>query len=384
MKKVKLTSDGLKPGKNYWLYIALIGLAAGCHKPDINDHDLRDFRVVNLVANTNEYHPVTVDPTLINAFGIAWSPTGIAWVNSVGGHVSELYTAEGGIVRPGVKIPSPTDSASGFPCGIVFAGGKNFKLPNGNAAFLFSGFDGVISGWNGGNLAQRLRVPPGAGYTGLAIGASNGKNLIYGANFEQKKIDVWDTAFNRIEMTFKDPTLPAEYSPYNIQAIGDYLFVMYSQLGADGHGVNGAGKGFVSVFGMDGKFVKRFTSRGTLNNPWGAVSAPASFLEDNDIDHGSYGNKTSTEGNSADRHDNHDPKDPVILIGNFGDGRINVYSLEGQFIGQLKSHNRVIEIEGLWALTFAPSTSTVDQKRLYFSAGPDNENDGVFGYLIKQ
>jgi uncharacterized protein (TIGR03118 family) len=384
MKKVKLTSDGLKPGKNYWLYITLIGLAVGCHKPDINDHDLRDFRVVNLVANTNEYHPVTVDPTLINAFGIAWSPTGIAWVNSVGGHVSELYTAEGGIVRPGVKIPSPTDSASGFPCGIVFAGGKNFKLPNGNAAFLFSGFDGVISGWNGGNLAQRLRVPPGAGYTGLAIGATNGKNLIYGANFEQKKIDVWDTAFNRIEMPFKDPSIPAEYSPYNIQAIGDYLFVMYSQLGADGHGVNGAGKGFVSVFGMDGKFVKRFTSRGTLNNPWGAVSAPASFLEDNDIDHGSYGNKTSTEGNSADRHDNQDPKDPVILIGNFGDGRINVYSLEGQFIGQLKSHNRVIEIEGLWALTFAPSTSTVDQKRLYFSAGPDNENDGVFGYLIKQ
>ena len=384
MKNFKLTFNDFKPGRYYWLYITLIGLAVGCHKPDIHENDLRDFKVVNLVANTNEYHPLTVDQTLINAFGIAWSPNGIAWVNSVGGHVSELYTAEGGIVRPGVKIPSPTDSATGLPCGIVFAGGKNFKLANGTATFLFTGFDGVLSGWNGGNFAQRLRVPPGARYTGLAIGVSNGRNFIYGANFEAKKIDVWDTAFSRVNMTFKDPGIPDNYSPYNIQAVGDYLFVMYSQHGDDGHGVNGVGKGFVSVFNTDGSFVKRFASRGTLNNPWGAVMAPASFLDDKDVDDGGYGNKTSTEGNTAGRHDNHDPKDPVILIGNFGDGRINVYSLEGQFIGQLKSHNRVLEIEGLWALSFAPSTATtIDPKRLYFTAGPDGENDGVFGYLIK-
>jgi uncharacterized protein (TIGR03118 family) len=385
MKKLKLTNDGLRTGRYYWLYLMLIAFAAGCHKPDIDNHDLRDFKVVNLVANTNEYNPLTVDPTLINGFGIAWSPTGIAWVNSVGGHVSELYTAEGGIVRPGIKIPSRTDSASGLPCGIVFSGGKNFMLDNGPAIFLFTGFDGVLSGWNGGNFARRLRAPAGASYTGLAIGSIGARNLIYGANFGQKKIDVWDTAFARVNMTFRDPNLPAEYSPYNIQAVGDYLFVMYSVLGADGHGVNGKGKGLVSVFKMDGSFVKRFASRGTLNNPWGVTMAPASFLEDKDLDGGGYDNKTATDGSTADRQNNHDPKDPVILVGNFGDGRINVYSLEGHFVGQLKSDNRVIEIEGLWALTFPPSTATsIDPKRLYFSAGPGNENDGVFGYLIKQ
>ena len=30
---------------------------------------------------------------------------------------------------------------------------------------------------------------------------------------------------------------------------------------------------------------------------------------------------------------------PVILVGNFGDGRINVYTLEGHFLGQLQKHN---------------------------------------------
>src|SRR4029078_3333336 len=144
-----------------WRTKSLIGrtrttLVFCCYKTPVNVPELKNFEQGNLVANSSVYHPVTVDPSLLNAFGVAWSPNGVAWVNSVGGHVSELYSAEGGIVRPGVKIPSPTDSASGLPCGIVFAGGKNFRLPNGPATFLFSGFDGVISGWNGGNLAQRL------------------------------------------------------------------------------------------------------------------------------------------------------------------------------------------------------------------------------------
>ena len=371
----------------YALAAVLAAQAFSCNKPDIDPKDLRDFKQVNLVANTKEYNPKTIDPTLQNGFGTAWSPTGIAWVNSVLGHVSELYNGEGGIVRPPVNIPSRTDSVGGFPCGIVFSGGKNFKLGNGFATFLFTSFDGVLSGWNGGNNALPLRKPAGASYTGLAIATDKGRNLIYGANFGLKKIDVWDTAFSLVPMTFKDPTLPSDYSPYNIQAVDKYLFVMYSKLGADGHGVNGAGLGFVSVFNTDGSFVKRFASRGTLNNPWGVTMAPASFLTDNDVNHGDDGGGTNYKDNSGSSNDykNHDPKDPVVLVGNFGDGRINVYSADGQYLGQLQSHKHPIVIEGLWALSFAPSTATsIDPKRLYFSAGPDNEADGVFGYLIKQ
>jgi len=398
----KLTSARLRNGKSSLLMITGLALSFGCHKSNINDKDLRDFTVVNLVANSAEYHPKQpLDPTLINGFGIAWSSSAnaIAWVNSVGGHVSELYNSEGVIVRKPVNIPSPTDTIGGLPCGIVFSGGKGFTLPNGPAAFIFTGFDGVLSGWNpgAGNNAIRLNNPDAArhtSYTGLAIGATGGRNYIYGANFGEGKIDVWDTAFRPVAMSFKDPGLPWGYSPYNIQAVGNYLFVVYGILGADGHGVAGPGKGIVSVFNMDGSLVRRFATRGTLNLPWGVTMAPGSFLEDQDMGEDgddnagtkivtAYGGN-SDNGNSG-RQVRHDPKDPVILVGNFGDGRINVYTQDGRFLGQLQSHRHPIVIEGLWALSFPPSTATaIDPARLYFSAGPDKEADGVFGYLIKK
>src|SRR5580765_8570522 len=137
----KLTGSGLPPRRNFLLMTTVVVLAFGCHKSNVNEHDLRDFKQVNLVANTTEYNPLLVDRTLINAFGISWSPNGIAWVNSVGGHVSELYTAEGAVIRR-VNIPSPTDTIGGFPTGIVFSGNMGFNLPNGPSLFLFTGFDG--------------------------------------------------------------------------------------------------------------------------------------------------------------------------------------------------------------------------------------------------
>jgi uncharacterized protein (TIGR03118 family) len=406
MYKKQLTKARLITGKNSLLMITLLALSFGCRKSNVNDRDLRDFNVVNLVANTAEYHPRTwIDPTLINGFGIAWSSSAnaIAWVNSVGGHVSELYNSEGVLARAPVNIPSPTDTIGGLPCGIVFSGGKGFTLPNGPAAFIFSGFDGVLSAWNPGlgNNARRINHVPNAltSYTGLAIGASGGHNYIYGANFGERKIDVWDTAFRPVAMSFKDPYLPSGYSPYNIQAVGDYLFVIYGELATSGplkgHGIAGAGKGFVSVFGTDGSFIRRFASRGTLNLPWGVTMAPGSFLEDQDLDdegenQGGYesksaGNSNGNSGSGNGGHGHHDPKDPVILVGNFGDGHINVYTQDGKYIGQLQSHKHTIVIEGLWALTFPPSTATsIDPARLYFSAGPDSEADGVFGYIIKK
>jgi len=383
---MKITSIGV---------MTVTALALGCHKPPpIDNKDLRDFQVINLVANSDEYHPKFIDSTLINAFGIAWSPSGIAWVNSVGGHVSELYdaaeAAAEGLKLFDVSIPSPTDTSGGFPCGIVFANDLGFKLANGKTAiFLFSGFDGVLSGWNPGSLlnAERLKAPPRASYTGLAIAKDNGRPLIYAANFGQKRIDVWDTTFRRVVLPFNDPAIPDSYSPYNIQAVGNYLFVMYGILATErdpnpGHGVAGPGKGFVDVFSTDGQLVKRFASRGTLNLPWGVTAAPASFLEGQELSgEGAHG---GNDRNFGGGHGGNDIGDSVVLVGNFGDGRINVFTSDGKFLGQLQSHRHVLEIEGLWSLSFPPSTSGIDPRKLYFTAGPDNEADGVFGYLIKQ
>ena len=107
------------------------------------------------------------------------------------------------------------------------------------------------------------------------------------------------------------------------------------------------------------------------------------FLKRQDVNNdGHAGNESSTTNSSGYAH--YDPKEAVILVGNFGDGRINVFSLDGQYLGQLQSHKNPIIIEGLWALSFPPATANIDPARLYFTAGPDNENDGVFGYLKKQ
>jgi len=359
----------------------LFGIA--CHKRVIDKDDLRDFQQVNLVANKAMYGPKLVDMTLQNAWGLAWSPTGIAWVNSNGYHVSELYTAEGAIVRAPVRIPSPSDTMGGEPTGIVFSGGKGFTLANHQgAAFLFVGEDGVLSGWNGaaGNNALRIwEDSANAIYKGLALASTGGANFIYAANFKTGMIDVWDTTFTPVSMPFHDPGIPSGYAPFNIQAIGSWLFVSFAKQGQDGDEADGPGLGFVDIFNPDGSFVRRFASRGTLNAPWGMAMAPAGFLEENDM------SDDSGKGNMAKGEGKDDVSAPVILIGNFGDGRINVFAQDGQYLGQLKSHNKTIAIEGLWAIGFAPTTATaVDPKRLYFTAGPADESDGLFGYLIKQ
>jgi hypothetical protein len=222
---------------------------------------------------------------------------------------------------------------------------------------------------------------------------SEGFTYLYAADFRTGRIAVWDTAWNVVTwMPFRDPALPSGYAPFNVQSVGTWLYVMYAKVGPDGRDEAGAGLGFVDVFNTDGSFVKRFASRGTLNAPWGVVMAPASFLADQDMnksdkDGGKHGGDNSGPGNNyGDRDDNQ----PVILVGNFGDGHINVYSPDGTYQGQLQSHNHPIVIDGLWALSFAPPTAAVPAGdtnlpgRLYFTAGPDKETNGLFGYLLKQ
>ncbi|HVS98400.1 MAG TPA: TIGR03118 family protein, partial [Puia sp.] len=371
-------------------------LAVACHKSNITQKELRNFEQVTLVANKAKYGPKLVDTTLQNAWGLAWAPSGIAWVNSNGFHVSELYTGEGAIVRPPVNIPSPTDSGGGAPSGIVFSGGKGFVLANHQGSnFLFVGEDGILSGWNGadGNNAQRIKDRSATSvYKGLALDSTGpGHYYIYAANFMTGKIDVWDTGFHPVSMPFHDPGLPAHYAPFNIQAVGQWLFVNYAeQTPGSIDEMHGPGKGFVDVFNPDGSFVHRFASRGKLNAPWGIAWAPAGWLSasdmDNDGDDKSTGHENKGENNSGQGSFGVDGKrvsEPVVLIGNFGDGHINVFSPEGQFLGQLMSHNRTIAIDGLWALGFPPATATsIDPNRLYFTAGPADEADGIFGYLI--
>ncbi len=276
-----------------------------------------------------------------------------------------MYSGEG--VAAGispVRIPGAGTSTVGHPTGIVFSGSStDFKLPNGNPArFIFAGADGVISGWNGGSAAiKKVDDSPDASYLGIAIAAQGSDHFLYVANFAEGKIDVYDTGWHEISKPFIDPDLPSDYSPFNILNIDGKLYVMYSKLGANGDEVVNPGNGYVDIYNPDGSLMKRFISRGQLNAPWGIAKAPAGF----------WGDGSDVVGD-------------VFLVGNFGDGHINAFDANGSFLGQLRAHGNPIEIEGLWGISFAPSTSTaINHNRLYFAAGPDDETHGLFGYISK-
>lgn len=360
---------------NYaFLLLGAFLLMVSCRKFD-RVKQLKNFAQVNLVDNNGEYNATITDPTLINAWGIAFNPTGIAWVNSQAGHVSEVYDREGNMLRPPVNIPSPGGATGGNPTGIIFNGGAGFVLSNNEPArFVFVGVDGILSGWNptAGNNALLIKNNSStSAYTGLTIAKFQGEDHLYAADFRAGKIQVWDKNFNNVALTFNDPNIPAGYAPFNIQSIDDWLYVLYAKVGPGGEEAAGAGLGYVSIFTTGGDFVKRFASQGALNAPWGIAKAPASFFEDVD-DEDNYGKKIG------------DDKKEIILVGNFGDGYINAFTAQGHFIGPLRSNHQAIRIEGLWAITFPPATSGIDPNRLYFAAGPDDEKDGLFGYIIKK
>jgi uncharacterized protein (TIGR03118 family) len=332
----------------------------------------KNFTQVNLVASSAQYTPGRIDPLLLNAWGLSWSTTGVAWVAAQAGHVSTVYSSEGLQVRPAVNIPSPGGPTGGNPTGTVFNGGTGFVLPAPNnqpARFLFVGVDGVLSGWNGAAANNAVLIKNNvatSAYTGLAIAASNGATYLYAADFRAGKIAVFDNAFNTVAMSFTDPNLPAGYSPFNVQNVGDKLYVMFAKVGPDGRDEAGMGNGYVSIFNTDGSFVKRFVSGGQLNAPWGIAQAPAGFFEDD-------GDELETSEHT------------VLLVGNFGNGHINAYRNDSKFIGELALHKAPLVIDGLWALSFPPLTATtIDPNRLYFTAGPDEESHGIFGYIQKK
>jgi uncharacterized protein (TIGR03118 family) len=325
---------------------------------------LKDLVQVNLAGDNNDFYPQSVDPNLINAWGIAFPANGPIWISSMGTGFAKVSNSDGTALRTTIGIPSATQDQGGHPTGVVFNTTTGFKLGNGNPArFIYAGADGVISAWNGGSSAIRQITDDGELYLGLAL-ANDGRNdFLYVANFSSGKIEVFDTSWNEVRKSFADPFLSNDYAPFNIQNVEGKLFVMYAKKGTLPGQVISAGKGngFVDIFNADGTFEKRFASADNLNAPWGISKVPAAFLGEKDA--------------------NRD----VILVGNFGDGFINAFNGDGKSLGRLRSHNKTIQIDGLWGIGFAPSTSAaIDHNRLYFAAGPGGEKHGLFGYLVNE
>jgi uncharacterized protein (TIGR03118 family) len=310
------------------------------------------------------------DPNLVNAWGLSLSPTaGNFWVSSAEAGLSMVY---GGDVNgaPLTKSPLEVSIPEGEPTGQVFNGTSDFVVTSGSdsapALFIFASEEGVVSGWN-----PAVPLPPpsteaqgafeaedGAIYTGIALANNGDGNFLYLADFHNGKIDVLDGSYQLTEMagSFTDPNLPAGYAPFNVAAISGKLYVTYALQDADAEDeVTGPGRGFIDVFDLDGNFQQRLVSRGALNAPWGMVLAPAGF--------GDFSGQ--------------------LLVGNFGDGRINAFDpTTGALKGTLSSSpGRPLSINGLWGLAFGNGATAGDATTLYYSAGPQDEEHGLFGKI---
>ena len=325
----------------------------------------------NLVSDLHAHTEIT-DPNLVNAWGISFSPNGPFWISDNHTGVVTVYNGAG---RPFpadhplvVTIPPPTNGTSpSAPTGQVFHAGPGFEVTLGNPAlFIFATEDGTISGWNpAANATHAILKIDNSGanaiYKGLALAPANGGPRIYAANFFAGTIEMYDANFAPVSIAgaFHDVNLPAGFAPFNIQYIGGKLWVTYALPDADKEDdVPGPGNGYVDVFNTEGTLLQRFASQGPLNSPWGLALAPQGF--------GAFSG--------------------AMLIGNFGDGRINAFDpASGEFLGPLREPSgAALEIEGLWALTFGNGANAGETDLLYFTAGPEDEEHGLFGQIRAQ
>jgi uncharacterized protein (TIGR03118 family) len=308
------------------------------------------------------------DPDLVNGWGIVAGPTTPWWVADNGTSRSTLYNGNTGakVTTVIVDIPGVDGPRTGEPTGIVFNGvATDFVITGSggttsNARFLFDSLDGTLSAWNGGpSSVIEYTSDHGSSYTGLAIGAVGSAQFLYLADFANGHVDVLDSSFDPQDWgsAFTDPNLPRNYAPFGIQTLNGEVYIAYALRGADGDEVHGAGLGIVSAFGTDGSFHGRVATGGALNAPWGLAWAPDGW------------------GRFSDH----------LLVGNFGDGRINAFrpTRSGwEARGHLKTadHHPLV-IDGLWGIGFGNDAAGGPSSSLYFAAGPKDETEGRFGSI---
>ncbi|SBT38100.1 TIGR03118 family protein [Micromonospora narathiwatensis] len=344
-----------------------VGSPAWAHDGGHERHGTPRFDVINQVSDQalkqDARRPPFVDPNAVNTWGLALGPDTPLWVANNGTDTATVYS--GGVDGAPVDKVNITVNVPGGPTGAVFNDTDGFAVPNGGgnapARFIFVTEGGDVIAWNqnaGANGVVVAHGAEGAVYKGATLLHTDSGNFLLAADFHNARIDVFDEHFDKVELSdrrFQDEELPEGFAPFNVFAVGEAVYVSYAKQDAAAHDdVPGVGLGFVNLFTDFGRRVCRVASRGTLNAPWGMAIAPKSF------------------GRFAGD----------LLVGNFGDGKINVFD-GNEFEGLLRDDDGdVITIDGLWALL--PGTEqTGGEGTLWFSSGPDNEQHGLVGQLIR-
>jgi len=330
------------------------------------------FTQTNLVSDTAGMAKTT-DPNLVNPWGMALGINSGIWVSDEGTGKATTYDGTGKVISTGsgfnVTIPGASAGTNAKPTGIATNDTQGFVISSGGKSApsteLFATLDGTIAGWSANVDPDNAVIAvnnsaAGASYTGLAIAFNNSGALLFAANFPAGTIDVFDPKFQPVHTPhgFRDPDLPDGYAPFGIAAINSQLYVTFALQSAANKKFDspGPGRGFVDIFNTDGKLVKRFTSQGPLNAPWGMAWAPFEGF-------GKFDN--------------------ALFVGNFGDGTINAFDFDsGDFLGALTdASGKTIVNPGLWALQFGLGVANGSSSALFFNAGIGNEKHGLIGSL---
>jgi uncharacterized protein (TIGR03118 family) len=307
------------------------------------------YKATTLVKNTGKKG----DTQLINPWGLAYGPTNPFWLSDEGSGLSTLYTGAGVKQSLVVTIPSASGSGLGSPTGIVYNGSNQFQIDSWTSAFIFATLDGTISGWSHFDPSTALiavnNSSSGAIYTGLAITSHSSGNMIYAADFWNNKVDVYDGTF-KLVTSFTDTSLPAGFAPFGIQDINGQVYVAFAA-------TNGKAGGYIDIFTESGTFVKTLIKGKPLNQPWGFAMAPSNF--------GALSNT-------------------LLISNNTNSGTINGFNpTTGAFVGTITGSNgKAIHINQLWGIEFGGgNANNGNTNQLFYTAGPKNNADGIFGVI---
>jgi len=338
------------------LILILLGVSSGM---------AQHYQRTDLTADKSSTSPApNIDPNLVNAWGMSRSSGSPWWISDNGTSLSTLYDGTGAPLSLVVSIPRPDGTPGGAPTGTVFNYTGAFEVAPGQSAFfLFATEDGSISGWNPNvnptSAIVKVNHSATAIYKGLALATTRQGPRLYASNFASGGVEVFDGHFHRVTTAggFLDPNLPPNYAPFGIQNVGGNIVVTFAHRKPGSKDEDhGAGLGFVDVFDQSGRLLLRLQHGPYLNAPWGIAQASGDF--------GPFSHR--------------------LLIGNFGDGYIHAFnSVSGKFEGTLLDQTGYpLWIDGLWGLSFGGNnTNSGLATELFFTAGPNEENDGILGKI---
>ena len=282
------------------------------------------------------------DRQLVNAWGLAASPTGPWWVANEARASSTLYDGNG-------RKQALTVHVVGGPTGVAYYGGRGFVVRAGRAAgparFLYACEDGTVRAWspvvpNSWSTQAVVAVddgPTGAVFRGLTLA----RDRLYVADFHNARVLVYDSRWRRLRLpeAFADPGIPVWYAPFGIQAVGDHIFVTYAwRAPVDGN--DAPTGGYVDEFDLDGHLVARVANKDQLDEPWGVALAPQGF--------GRFGGD--------------------LLVANFGTGAINAYVRDGN--GWRSRGALPVKAPGVWGIAFGNGAGAGPRTTLFYAAGP--------------